>query len=51
MTLDGINKKNKRGDTPLDIAIALNGSPEIIELIRAKGGIAYNNAVIIHNLI
>ena len=51
MPLASINKKNKLGDTPLDLAIRLNGSPYIIALIRAKGGIAYNNAVIIHNLI
>ena len=47
MSLDSINKKNRRGSTPLDWAYS-NDSPirqEIIALIRSKGGKAnYHDA-------
>ena len=41
MTLDSINKKDRYGYTPLDMAYGLNRSPirqEIIALLRLKGG-------------
>ena len=41
MSLDNINKKNRYGETPLDLAYRLNRSPlrqEIISLLRSKGG-------------
>ena len=41
MPLNSINKKNRYGDTPLDLAYEYNNSPikqKIIDLIRSKGG-------------
>ena len=41
MSLDSINKKTRRGSTPLDFAYDYNHSPlrqEIIALLRSKGG-------------
>ena len=41
MSLNSINKKNRYGRTPLDLAYAYNRSPiqqEIIALLRSKGG-------------
>ena len=41
LSLDSINKKDRRGFTPLDKAYVYNNSPirqEIIRLIRSKGG-------------
>ena len=41
MSLDSINKKTRRGSTPLDFAYDHNRSPirqEIIALLRLKGG-------------
>jgi len=41
MSLDSINKKNRRGETPLDVAYGHANSPirqEIIALLRSKGG-------------
>ena len=41
MSLDSINKKDRWGSTPLDLAYGNNDSPlrqEIIALSRSKGG-------------